>query len=102
MADDEDTCNLYEQSNLYPLLMSNKFITKQIRKHFNIKGNDDDVIPRFRFGGQRFAHWSFFSFQKRYIKSPKYPSLKQETLNNKIHCIDLKLWQETIESAYLY
>ena len=28
--------------------------------------------------------------------------MKEETLKNKIHCIDIELWQETMESAYLY
>ena len=102
IAEDEDICNVYDQSNLYPLLGSDKFIAKQIKKHFMLKQNDDDEIPLFKFGDENFMHWSSFKWNKRYIKTPKYKSLKEETLKNKIHCIDIELWQEMVESAYLF
>ena len=105
--DEKDPFNHYKDSNLFPLLQRNPFLAKHIRKHFNIKGNDDDGLSPFSFGKNRLYHWRgncCYRFEDRpgYVGSPRYDSLKEECLNNNIHQMTLREFSEMLHNAFMF
>merc|ERR1711971_1067553 len=52
------------QSNICSKFQLSKFITKVMKKHLDLKGNDDDNIPVFSFGEKFiFCSWKHFKIQ---------------------------------------
>ena len=108
LVDDEnDPLNHYEDSNLFPLIQWNPFLAKNIRKHFNVKGNDDDQLQEFSFGKNRLYHWkgtNWRPFDKRpgYVGGPRYGSLKEECLNNGIHQMTIREFSEMLYCAFMF
>eukprot|EP01084_Bolivina_argentea_P068821 125265_1 len=65
-------------------LIFQKFQTKVKKKDIVTK------MPNFEFG-QRFYYTKYFKDNKNYIKTPKYSSLKEEMLSNRIHRTKLSI-----------
>ena len=108
LVDEEnDPFNHYKDSNLFPLIQHNPFLAKNIKKHFNIKGNDDDELSPFSFGKNRLYHWkgnTSYRFENRpgYVGSPRHGSLKEECLNNTIHQMTMREFSEMLNSAFMF
>ena len=102
LTDDNDQNLSFINSFLFKKYIKNKYIIKQIKKIWNIKKNDSDYLPSFKFGSSLFRHWQHYQTDPRFIQRGKFSNLKDETLNNDIHSIDIDLWQEIMESAIIY
>ena len=103
LVDDEnDPFNLYKDTNLFPLLDFNPFLTKNIRKHFGVFGNDDDRLPIFSFGKDRLYQWIAYKDEDGYVGNPRYGSLKDECLNNRIHKMTMRQFSEMLCSAFMF
>ena len=103
--DEQDKFNRYQQSNLFTqptLLNHNSMQMKKIRQYFNIKGHDDDQLTPFTFGQDRFYYWDHYKGWENYQGRPRYKSLKDETLNNKIHVMQKETWNIVLNKAYMY
>merc|ERR1719474_826892 len=63
-----------------------------------------NALDPFKFGSKWFSHWKWDEFQRRsfYVKSPKYSNLKEECLNNSIHQISLKMFQNLLVKAMIH
>ena len=102
LCDEEgDPCNLYEDSNLYPLLRRNPFLAKMTRKHLGAKGNDDDYLAPFTFGTHRLKHWSRFKGQATFVRA-KYANLKEECLQNSIYPMAMASFHRMVLTAFTY
>ena len=104
VSGENDPFNHYKDSNLFPLLQRNPFLAKNIKKHFNVKGSDDDDMMPFSFGKHRLYHWkgsSVYPFEDRpgYVGNPRHSSLKEECLNNNIHPMTMRQFSEMLWSA---
>ena len=97
---ENDPFNLYDDTNLFPLLLSNLFLAKTIRNHFGSGGNDNDPLPSFSFGKQRLYQWKYFEDHVGYVKCPRYGSLKEECLKNRIYSMTMRQFSEMLYSAY--
>ena len=91
LIDDKDYYNLYINSNIYYKVNQNRYLINEIKQQFNIKPNDNDILPAFQFGV------SFYSTKghdkevgPEYVSpsSFKYKSLKEETLNNNVYPLE--------------
>eukprot|EP01083_Nonionella_stella_P010182 29098_1 len=102
IMDTDNKYNDYIQSNLYhSALNQDKYFMKVLKKHFGQKMNDDDKINRFDLGQYMLKHWTYFEGDSRHI-SPKYASLKDETLNNNIHHIALETFNCFLDKAFIH
>ena len=99
---DDDPFNRNANSNLFMSLNYNHYYTKKIKNHFKIQNNDNDKLPQFTFGMERLYHWNFHKNRDAYVDKPKYGSMKEEFLNNKIYPIDLKTFHQFLTKAYLF
>ena len=61
--DEEDPCNEFKDSNVFPMLKHSRFLTKIVKKHLGGKRNDDDKLPSFVFGEMRIYFWKHWKGQ---------------------------------------
>ena len=99
IIDDDHHTEQLSNSNIFVMLKRNKDIVKQMMVHFNLYYED---TPVFRQGEYPFYHWKAFQDDARYVSSPKYTSLKQESLQNQIFSIEVDVWHEIVHKTYLY
>ena len=97
-----DKYNHYKTSILFSMLSRSKFYVKIVKKAVGGKLNDDDPVPIFSFGSTRFYHWTHFSDCRGYIAHPKFKSLKEECINNSIHTMTKKRFDEIRSKAILF
>merc|ERR1719242_2139067 len=99
---DDDPFNLYSESNLFPIIQRNLFFAKIIKKHFGSKHVDDHKVPSFSFGKERLYHTDRYKDRPGYIGSPKYGSLKEECLQNRIYPMKMKQFAVFMFEAVIY
>ena len=58
-------------------------------------------MPSFIFGNV-ISNNLYYKDDPYYIPSSSFPSLKSESLNNNIYCIDINIWQQLVEKATSY
>ena len=101
LIDEEaDPFNEFKDSNLFPMLKNSKFLTKIVKKHLGGKRNDDDKLPQFQFGEQKWYFWKCFKNWNSYNVA-KHSNLKDECLNNKIHSMSLERFIKMLAKAVL-
>ena len=100
IAEEDDPFNEFKDSNLFPMLKNSKFLTKIVKKHLGGKRNDDDKLPPFQFGEQRWYFWKYFKNWNNYNVA-KHSNLKDECINNKIHSISLDRFMKMLAKAVL-
>ena len=95
----------YHQSNIMKQLPQNTnkyYLMRTIKNVLNVDGNDNDSVPPFQFGGGVFRHTQYYHRYERYIKAPKYASLKHELLHNTIFPIDADVYSGLYQKASIY
>ena len=100
--DESDPFNSFKDSNLFPMLTNDKFLTKMIKKHLGGNRNDDDKLPKFQFGEKRWLFWKYWEYRRPdEFNVAKHSNLKEECINNKIHSISLDRFTKILEKAML-
>merc|ERR1719242_2411193 len=102
LVDEDDRYNLYPDSNLFSILHHNLYLAKITKKHFGADGNDDDKLPPFTFGMERLRHTEHFKDRPSYVGVPKYQSLKEECLSNRIHPMPHDQFARFLHSAHCF
>ena len=100
--DENDPFNAFKDSNLFPMLTNNKFLTKVVKRHLGGNRNDDDKLPQFQFGEKMWFFWKETKY--RYADQfnvAKHSNLKGECINNKIHSISLERFLQILTKAML-
>ena len=92
-------CNIMNQ---LPQDQNRYYLMRVIKNTLNIEGNDNDKVPPFQFGGGIFKYTKYYAKKERYIKAPKYGSLKEELLNNTIYEMDSNDWDELLQKVSAY
>ena len=87
-----------KESNLFPVLDENKFLVK---KHLGRNRNDDDEIPQFSFGEIQWYFWSYFKDWGNFNVA-KYKNLKEECLNNGIHKMSMKRFNQILVESIMF
>lgn len=83
IEEEEDPFNEFKESNLFPKLKNSEFLTKIVKKHLGGKRNDDDKLPQFQFGEEKWYFWKYYKNWNNYNVA-KHSNLKDECINNKI------------------
>ena len=98
--EDSDPCNLYQDTNLFPMLCRKPFFAKVTKKHFGATRNDDEPLPSFQFGKEELYHTKHFEDRPGFVGEPKFTSLKDECLNNRICTMTYKQFSRFLLSAF--
>ena len=104
IADNEndDPYNHFRHSNVFQFLRGNKYHAKLVKKHMGAQHNDDDALPQFSFGLCVFGHWQEHKESIAYVESPKYRSLREECLSNRIYKISKRQFDEVLLKARMF
>ena len=90
-----------EDSQLFTALKRSPFWAKTVRKHFALKGHDDDELSPFSFGKKRMYHWKHWHEDEAFVPVPKYSTLKEECLQNSYFPMTLKLFHQILVEAVI-
>lgn len=96
----EDSKN-NDQSNLLPVINGNVSAMNMIQTHLVGEDKDSDKLPVFSFGNTIWYYWSFAKDAGNFNVA-RYSNLKQECLQNDIHSISIKMFQQVLAKALLF